>query len=185
MVEPIVGAAVVTAGTVAVAAYANYRSGSGEEDDETESRLDSATPKQMDDAGDIADTYDMEEDTVSDDVEQQADPTPDAVTEKSGLTDIKGIGPARAEDIGKAGFSDPEDIYYASDENLTDIKGIGPHAVEQMREDIGSVDADPSGGSSDSTDDESSSEEPTEPSSADATDGAGASSVDPSANPAY
>lgn len=68
-----------------------------------------------------------------------SDPTPEVVSEKSGLIDIKGIGPTRAETLTDEGFETPEDIYYASDENLEGVNGIGPKAVSQIRDDIGSI----------------------------------------------
>lgn len=88
------------------------------------------------------------------DVEQQADPTPEEVQNKSGLTSVKGIGATRAEALGKAGYPNPEDLYYASDDNLIAVDGIGEYTVEQIREDIGSVD-DEGNGSDASTEDES------------------------------
>lgn len=99
------------------------------------------------------------EDTPRDEIEaasendepNDGDPTPEVVTEKSGLTEIKGVGATRAEKLGKAGFSDPEDIYYATDGNLVEVDGIGQYTVDQMRSDIGSVDDDPTGESDDDT----------------------------------
>jgi len=154
MVDPVlVGGAAAVAGVAIAAAYA-YLSGEdssagvdidndgedevdytfeGTDSEDEEHRLDGAEPdSQPEDAGSI-------EDTVSDDVDEQADPTPEAVQDKSGLTDVKGVGSTRAEALGKAGFSTPEDLYYASDENLTDVDGIGSYTVEQIRDDIGSV----------------------------------------------
>jgi hypothetical protein len=81
------------------------------------------------------------EPSVSEDVERQADPTPDAVAEKDDLEDVKGIGPTRADDLHNAGYETPADLYYASDDNLEAVHGLGPRAVENIRSDIGSVDS--------------------------------------------
>lgn len=81
----------------------------------------------------------VEETSVGEDVEEQSDPTPDAVADKEDLSDITGIGDTRASDLMAAGFTTPEDIYYASDANLTDVDGIGDYTVEQIRGDIGSI----------------------------------------------
>lgn len=152
MVDPVLVAGAVGVVAIAAAGIYAYRSGDdasagadldndGEDEisvdfdgnDEESHRLDGAEPaEENDDADDI-------EDTVSDDVEEQADPTPETVQDKSDLTDVKGVGATRAEALGKAGFSTPEDLYYASDENLEDVDGIGSYTVEQIRDDIGSV----------------------------------------------
>lgn len=116
-------AAAVTALAAAAGAYA-YRKRGGSEPDH-----DVAAPG---DECEVEDSADPIEHTVT--VEPDV---PDVVTEKNGLTDIKGIGATRAEAIGKAGFSDPEDVYFATDEELTDIEGIGEYTVEQIRDDIG------------------------------------------------
>jgi len=66
-------------------------------------------------------------------------PVPKKVFEKDGLADIKGIGETRAKGLADAGFSRPTDLYYAKDEKLIGVYGIGGRAIEQIREDIGSV----------------------------------------------
>jgi large subunit ribosomal protein L32e len=78
-------------------------------------------------------------------------PTPDAVLEKSGLTDVKGIQATRAENLRGAGYSTPTDLYYASDENLAEVKQIGPYTVEQIRDDIGGIDSRGKGEGNEST----------------------------------
>lgn len=69
-------------------------------------------------------------------------PIPDAVFEKNDMTDVKGIGPTRAERLREAGYESVEDLYYASDAGLGDVKGIGDLAISHIREDIGAVDSD-------------------------------------------
>lgn len=98
-------------------------------------------------------TASFEEPSVAEDVEKQADPTPDAVSDKEDLTDITGIGDTRASDLMAAGFTTPEDVYYASDENLTDVDGIGSYTVEQIRGDIGSIEGNTDGESTETSQD--------------------------------
>lgn len=86
-------------------------------------------------------------------------PTPDEVLDKSGLTDVKGIQATRAENLRDAGYSEPADLYYASDENLEEVKQIGPYTVEQIRDDIGGIDHDPNGKSNETAEAESESSE--------------------------
>lgn len=201
MVDPVlVGGAVTAAGIAAAAGYAYFTGNDasagvdvdGDGENEADFEFEGGNDYQP---ADGLDTGAAAEDTnadfaaaegggsatahdVSGDVEEQADPTPDAVAEKDGLDDIKGVGPTRANSLADAGFESPEDIYYASDENLEGVHGIGPHAVSQMREDIGSIEDEAEGKSSDSddsteTDDESdgsSSTDETENSSEEDTD---------------
>jgi len=161
MVDPVlVGGAVAGVGVLTAAGYA-YLSGDDasagvdiDNDGENEASYTfegNDNEFQPEDGLDVGAEADDETEDTNEDVEEQADPTPEVVTEKSGLTDIKGVGPTRAERLGKAGFSNPEDIYYASDENLEGVKGIGPHAVSQMREDIGSIGDDAEGNDGEST----------------------------------
>lgn len=53
------------------------------------------------------------------------------------LTDVKGVGETRAEDLMDAGFVSPNDLYFAKDEDIEAVDGIGPYTVEQIRDDIG------------------------------------------------
>jgi predicted flap endonuclease-1-like 5' DNA nuclease len=76
-------------------------------------------------------------------VEQDFDPTPAEVKETDGLTEITGIQETRAQTLREAGFETPEDLYYASDENLEAVNGFGEYTVSQIRDDIGSVDDEP------------------------------------------
>lgn len=140
MVDPlIIGGIVAGAGVAAAAGYAHLSGNSASATvDVDDDGTDEASIEFEGDAGEdpnppLTDPEGMEDGS-------QEDPIPEAVEEKSGLTDITGIGPTRAENLGKAGFSNPEDIYFASDSNLTGVHGIGPTAVEQMRDDIGGVD---------------------------------------------
>jgi predicted flap endonuclease-1-like 5' DNA nuclease len=161
MVDPVlVGGAVAGVGVLTAAGYA-YLSGDdasagvdvdNDGDNEVSYTFEGNNNEhQAADGLDVGAEADDEAEDTNADVEEQADPTPEVVTEKSGLTDIKGVGPTRAERLGKAGFSNPEDIYYASDENLEGVKGIGPHAVSQMREDIDSIEDDTEGNDGEST----------------------------------
>lgn len=131
------------AGAVAIGAAAIYAFVSGESTSASIDVDDDGTDEATVEFG--GNDKKVAEHDTNEDVKEQANPTPDAVLEKSGLTAIKGIQDTRAERLGKAGYSDPADIYYASDENLEDVKGIGPYTVEQIRDDIGSVEDDPNG----------------------------------------
>lgn len=126
MVDPIaVGAATVVAVAAGLAAYRRIVNGG-----EDEYQAPFTTEE------------DSEETTnpVAEDETPYVTPTPERVTEKDELTDVKGIGPTRAEALGGGGYSHPRDLYYSTDENLLDVHGIGPLTVSQIREDIGSVD---------------------------------------------
>lgn len=108
---------------------------------------------------------------------QPTNPTPERVTEiGEDLAQITGIGPARAEDLRAEGFESAADLYYATDENVTDVSGIGSHALDQIRGDVGGIDYEGNGSSSDSTDDDSTSEAEADSGvSPDGTDGDGSS----------
>jgi len=154
MVDPVlVGGAVAGVGVLTAAGYA-YLTGddasAGVDVDNDGKNEASYTFEGNDNEYQAADGLDVgaegdSEQSTSEDVEEQADPTPEVVAEKESVEDIKGIGPSRADDLADAGFDTPEDIYYASDENLEAVTGIGPHAVSQMREDIGSIGDDAEG----------------------------------------
>jgi predicted flap endonuclease-1-like 5' DNA nuclease len=60
--------------------------------------------------------------------------------EAEDLTDVKGVGPTRADKLRDNDFDTPEDLYFATDENIEAVDTFGPHVVSQIREDIGSVD---------------------------------------------
>jgi predicted flap endonuclease-1-like 5' DNA nuclease len=147
-VDPVIVAGAV--GGLSVAAAAIYAYTTGEDasasvdvdDDGTDEASVSFEGKENDP---------VETDTAS----APPNPTPDEVIDKSGLTDIKGIQETRAKNLGMAGFSTPADVYYASDENLEEVDQIGPYTVEQIREDIGSVDDDPNGKSNEEASDDS------------------------------
>jgi predicted flap endonuclease-1-like 5' DNA nuclease len=146
MTDPaIVGGAVAALGIAAAAAY-SYLTGN-----------ESSAGVDFDNDGE--DEADFEfggsddpENPVNADVDEQSDPTPEAVTEKDGLEAIKGIGETRAATLENDGFETPEDIYYASDDNLLDVTGLGPRAVEYIRDDIGGIDHE--GNSGESSDEE-------------------------------
>lgn len=106
-----------------------------------------------------------EEETVE---KAPADPTPDAVAEiGENLVGITGIGPTRADRFREAGYITGEDIYYASDANLTDVNGIGNYTVEQIRDDIGGIDAEAGNDTSSDSEDEAETSESGEDESSD------------------
>lgn len=129
MISPeLATAAVVVGGIVAAAAY-SYLTGN-----ESSVDLDNDGEDELTFEGEMAVAETSEEDT------DDEDPTPDSVRAKDGLTDVKGIADTRADALAAEGFTSPKDLYYASDDNLTSVDGIGPYTVDQIREDIGSVD---------------------------------------------
>lgn len=153
MVDPAIAGAVGTALAVGVAAGYAYLSGNDADvdlDDDGNAEFEFEGDETVEDPA-----YKGSDDSeVRESVEQAEDPTPEEVKNKS-MTDVTGIGPTRAEKLGKAGYPSPKDLYYASDENLKDVNGIGSFVVGQIRDDIGSVDegnsekSDESGGKSD------------------------------------
>lgn len=158
MVDPIIGggAAVAAVGAAAYGILRRRRSDSDVETNSTVVRGFECNDDAEDPAYQEVSREEIEPQTDDEDdykrEEPPEDPTPEVVTEKDGLTDVKGIGATRAAKLGKAGYPNPEDIYYASDENLADVDGIGEYTVEQIREDVGSVDDDPSGESTEEAD---------------------------------
>jgi predicted flap endonuclease-1-like 5' DNA nuclease len=71
----------------------------------------------------------------------QAVELPDAVVEAGeDLTEVKGIGPTKAESLEAVGFETPSELYFASDSELQNATGVGPGVVAQIRDDIGHVD---------------------------------------------
>jgi len=115
MVDPvIVGGAVTAAGIAAAAGYAYFtgndasagvdidNDGEDEADFEFEGGKESNIKVGDKRADGIPHAIEVGGETKT---PHQVDPTPEVVEEKDGLTDIKGIGPSRAEAIGKAGFS--------------------------------------------------------------------------------
>lgn len=142
MVDPvIVGGAVAVVGIVAAAAYARLTGDDASAGVDVDGDGEDDVSYTFEGSEEDESTFGIEEagGTSFDTQEPPEDPTPEHVQAKSGLTDVKGIGPTRAEDLGRAGFPNPEDLYYASDENLTAVSGIGDLTVSQIREDIGSV----------------------------------------------
>jgi hypothetical protein len=74
----------------------------------------------------------FDEDDIADAVDENV---PDGAVE-----DVTGIGPTKGQNLRNADFETAADLYYASDENITDVDGIGSGVLEQIRNDIGSVD---------------------------------------------
>lgn len=164
-IEAVIGAATVIGG-IAIAAYRNGTftvsddiDGDGEDetfdvdftggDDSSDGqhRLADAEPPQQD--GPVDENGDAqlgaEDETVNDRASVQSgdvQTSPDfSNDEYSGLTDITGIGPTKAEALSQeAGISSPADVWYASDDTLLDVTGIGKSVVEQIRGDIGGID---------------------------------------------
>lgn len=175
-IDPAVaGGAVVTASVAVAAAVRHYRKGGTVEadvDGDGDAEFTMSSP-----SNDVStETYSGATDPFQS--TQPTSPTPERVTDIGGdLAQITGVGPSRAEDLKGAGFETASDVYYAADENILAINGIGDHALGLIRDDIGGIDYQGNGESSDSTDDDSTSGSPTENSSPspDATDGDGSS----------
>lgn len=76
---------------------------------------------------------------VEEDVEEQSDPLPEYVADMDEITDICGVGPAKAEILREAGYETPADVFYANDEDLVELQTFGEFTVSQIRDDIGSL----------------------------------------------
>jgi mannosyl-glycoprotein endo-beta-N-acetylglucosaminidase len=67
---------------------------------------------------------------------------PDYLDAYDGTTAINGIGPTYAKRLGQNhDISTPAEVYLATDEELMEAKGVGERTVEQIRDDIGSVES--------------------------------------------
>jgi len=67
---------------------------------------------------------------------------PDYLSEYDGTTAITGIGPTYAKRLRQNhDISTPTEVYLATDEELMDAKGVGERTIEQIRDDIGSVES--------------------------------------------
>lgn len=94
-------------------------------------------------------TFDGDEPTVIADAAMSEDIDAPSTTEIAeytaqlyDLTSVTGIGETRAEAFRDAGFETVVDLYEANDDELLAVYGIGEQAVAQIRDDIGSHDAD-------------------------------------------
>lgn len=167
MVDPaLVGGAITGAAIISAAAY-SYFSGndaSVDTDGDGEAELEfegnnGVVPDCNDDADDPA--------YVEHSTEDEESPVPDEVREIEDMATVKGIGDTRADALVEAGYTSAEDLYVAADDELTGVDGIGAYTVEQIREDIGSVEGNDGGESTeeaeadsqDSSDQDSTSEQ--------------------------
>lgn len=143
MVDPLlIGGAVGAAAIGAAAAYSAYTgndaSVSADVDDdgtdEAEVEFEGAQQPAVDKA--------VEEAKEDDDEDESAEnaEAPDVVTEKDDITEVKGVGDTRADDLADEGYETAADLYYASDDNLEAVNGLGPRSVSHIRDDIGSID---------------------------------------------
>lgn len=182
MVDPVlVGGAVAAAGVVVAAAYA-YLSGDdasagvdvdGDGEDDVSYTFEGNDSEQES-------TFGIEEagGTSLDEEPLSYQAAPEEVRDiGTNLAEVTGIGDTRADDLKKAGFHNASDLYFASDEELKSVSGIGDLTVSQIRGDIGSVEDEAAGNSSDTDEssetdgenDGSSSTDETESNSADDT----------------
>jgi predicted flap endonuclease-1-like 5' DNA nuclease len=164
--DPITLASTVgVGGAVVIAAAAAYSRLTGDEatvdvddqevhfgSDEGENPQDAAAEEVVEEAAEAA------EDVVETAVEADGE-TVDADLGADSLSNVKGVGDTRADELRSEGFTSVTDLYYASDDNLLDVTGIGPYTIEQIREDIGSVE-DEENESNDEADESSSNDAP-------------------------
>jgi predicted flap endonuclease-1-like 5' DNA nuclease len=148
MVDPtiVVGGA-VTLVSLAATAYLVFRRSGGNVENV---QLTDDTSGEVEEAVEAGEDFVVSaSETIEEGVEfaNEVEDVVDDVTGKNDLTNVKGVGPTRAASFREEGFENPDDLYYATDENLAAVKGIGDLTVSQIREDIGSVDNDGSDGS--------------------------------------
>lgn len=79
--------------------------------------------------------YELEDETIP-----QTDPTPDHIREiGDDLTQIKGVGDAKAQILEDNGYYIAADVFFGSDEHLESLHTFGPSTVEMIREDLGHI----------------------------------------------
>lgn len=112
--------------------------------DTAESSTDEPLKHEEDEQGeDLDGDGDVDIDVTSTDDHAEYVEVPEGVVQMSGLTSITGVGPSLAERLGKAGYSDPEDVWLADDVDLLAVSGVGEHTLdEQIRPSLAEAAAD-------------------------------------------
>jgi len=134
-----VGGSIVTVLAVAVYAYKTGNEASVDFDDDGNNEV------TFNNDGGVSEDSSTEEATSEttsnvDETEAELD-IPNDVQDRE-LVDVKGVGPTKAEHLNNEGYENANDLYFAADSNLTDVTGIGSGVLGQIRDDIGSWDAD-------------------------------------------
>jgi large subunit ribosomal protein L32e len=87
-----------------------------------------------------------EEEAVGDDASEEADATDaadetedEAEDEFEDLTDISGVGPAKAEALREAGYETVDDVRRASQSDLAEVSGIGNALAARIKADVGGL----------------------------------------------
>lgn len=94
----------------------------------------------------IEETSDAEEtDDEETEIEETATPSEDeeaAPDDRVELTDISGVGDAKADALVEAGFETVEDVKAASQDELAEIEGIGNALAARIKADVGGLEVD-------------------------------------------
>lgn len=155
----IIAGAAVSIVAIGGGVYAYLQRGGNVEVDADDDGNPELVLEEAEDEGDFA-----VEDETAEPPEYQA--APEAVRDIESLSDVKGVGDTRADDLQKAGYHTASDLYFASDAELAEVHGIGDLTVSQIREDIGSVEGNQTGESTE----ESQADEDTDSDTDDTTD---------------
>jgi len=115
-------------------------------DDEADAEVEEAEAEESDDEDD-------EDETDEDEADDDIDFDPDEYDE---LTDISGVGEAKAEALAAAGYETVEDVRIAEQDELTEVDSIGNALAARIKADVGGLEV------SDETEAEVEEEEPAE-----------------------
>ncbi|WP_336364470.1 50S ribosomal protein L32e [Halalkalicoccus salilacus] len=102
------------------------------ENEENERDVEESTPSGDEEVGEAEETEEDEAATPSEDEEA----APDDPVE---LTDISGVGDAKADALREAGFETVEDVKAASQDELADVEGVGNALAARIKADVGGL----------------------------------------------
>ena len=109
--------------------------------DATEATAAAVADEAADETAEAADTEVTAEDTAAEEIiatmdDAAAAADTDEPTEAMALTDIAGVGPAKADALAAAGLTDVAAVQAATAEELAEVPGIGPALAAQIKADV-------------------------------------------------
>ena len=105
-------------------------------EEETETEEDEVETEEVE--AEEAETEDVEEEDVAAE-ETEEESGAEAEEGPGDLTDIAGVGPAKAESLREAGYTTVEDVRAASQSDLSSVSGIGNALAARIKADVGGL----------------------------------------------
>jgi large subunit ribosomal protein L32e len=112
-----------------------------EEEPGTDTEAEAAAESESESESQEVDAEEMETETESEDdaAAEDADEDEDETEEYTELTDIAGVGPAKAEALREAGYDTVDDVRAASQSDLSAVSGIGNALAARIKADVGGL----------------------------------------------